>query len=353
MKHETLIHKKMDSTFERIELDHDPLPLCIEIHPTDFCNQGCEYCFGAGKHRKGIETNQRQKYMSLTDYRTLFSEMSTYGINNLSISGGGEPFLSQDIDGIYDLAFDHNLRVRTVTNGNVLNSSTMERVLHTQEIRFSIDSTDPNTYSKIRKVNPAMLQKTINNIGKLVEARNIGGYPLEIGATCIIGYENAGQIENFADLVLGHLGIDHVVYKYDAYGIIKPDSKDEKHVDTQLKRVKEVFGNKIDSRLDQGTFSTDQPCVESYFKSVLNPYGELFSCCLGAQPGETNGIKYGDIKAEIKSGNSNPLTTIWKKTRTARDAMRKKVDCTDCNFTDRETNAKYVVFQNDFKVKGT
>lgn len=119
MRHEALLHGSQERIFTKIEKGHDPLPFCIEVHPTDFCNQGCRYCFGAGKHRTGIETKQREKYMSSSDYGVVFGEMKRSGIDNLSVSGGGEPFLSTDIEKIYASALDNNLIVRALSTNSI------------------------------------------------------------------------------------------------------------------------------------------------------------------------------------------------------------------------------------------
>lgn len=343
MKHEALLEGRMNETFQKVDRREDPLPICIEIHPTDFCNQGCLYCFGAGQGREGIETRQRGKYMSLGDYSSLFQEMAFNNIRDLSVSGGGEPLLSTDIDGIYSSALDNGLRVRTVTNGNTLNQSSLELVLLTQEVRFSVDTPNPITYSKLRRVNPRLHAKTLDNITRLVQAKNSGGFALEIGTTCIIGEENAEELEEFADIMIGQIGVDHVIYKSDIYGNIKPDSEEATLVNQQLARAQEKYGDKIDYRPDLGGFEPGKPCAVPYFKAVLNSYGELYSCCLGAQPGERNGYKFGDVKAEIRNGNTDALVTVWEQTSDIRSKMLKKVGCMNCNFTDRKINNAYFV----------
>ncbi len=341
MKHEILLEGKMPETFQAIERKEDPLPICIEIHPTDFCNQGCLYCFGSGQGREGIITRQTQKYMSIDDYSALFHEMASKNIKDLSISGGGEPFLSSDIYGIFSLALDNGLRVRTVTNGNVLNQGLIDLVLRTQEIRFSIDTPDPMTYSKMRRVSPALHAKTINNIDQLVRAKSLSGSSLEIGATCIVGEDNAEQIEALADLMLGQLNIDHLIIKSDIYGNVKPSSGEQDSIATQITRVEDKYGDRVDHRSTDDEFETGKPCVVPHFKAVINPYGEFYSCCLGAQPGEKNGYRFGDVKSEIEAGNPSALITVWDRTKKVRDQMYKNVGCTNCNHTDRRINDAY------------
>jgi radical SAM protein with 4Fe4S-binding SPASM domain len=44
----------------------------------------------------------------------------------------------------------------------------------------------------------------------------------------------------------------------------------------------------------------------SYFKIALDPYGQVYSCCLASQPNETNGYLFSNIKNE-------KLSDIWEK----------------------------------------
>lgn len=234
--------------------------------------------------------------------------------------------------------------VRTVTNGNILNLELMNLILKTQEIRFSVDTPNPETYAYMRRVNSSLFGKTIENLKTLVSEKRRTNSNLEIGATCIISHQNSGQVAEFADLMLGEVAIDHVIYKSDIYGNVKPGKNDLRIVSEQLSQIKEKYGEKVDIRPDLGEFNSGQPCVVTSFKSVINPYGEFFSCCLGAQPGEKNGYKYGDVKSLIREGESNPISTIWAETGDIRQEMKRRVGCTDCNFTDREINVDYLKF---------
>lgn len=96
MRHERILERGMDSTFEEIASGADPYPRIIEIHPTDVCNQGCNYCFHGGN---GFgESRDPSKYLSAQQLEQLIRNMSDLHINELSISGGGEPFLSKDME---------------------------------------------------------------------------------------------------------------------------------------------------------------------------------------------------------------------------------------------------------------
>ncbi len=344
MKHERELLAKTTEIFQKVDQKLDPYPSCIEIYPTDICNQRCSYCFhggeGFGKQR------DIKRFMQVEDYAVLFKEMADLNIDILSISGGGEPFLFKGIVGVIDQAIANNLRVRIVTNGNFISPEAIDRILQCEEIRFSIDTPDPETYSRIRKIPASLHQKTLDNIVGLVEARQQRGGNVDIGSTCIIGSDNVAQLTQFADLMLDQLGIDKVVFKYDIYGEFAADASYRAGVDSQLKTAKLQHGDKVEIRPELPDFQTGLPCIVPYFKSAINPYGELYSCCLGAQPKEVNGYKLGNVADNIRKGKTNPLETVWKESRDIRLSMLKKVACTSCNFTDRNINLQYTEHSN-------
>lgn len=344
MRHEVELLTARREIFLKIDKKRDPYPLCIEIYPTDICNQRCQYCFhggnGFGKDR------DEKKFMKLKDYAVLFKEMAGLNINILSIAGGGEPFMHKQILGIIDQAIVNNLRVRIVTNGNFISSKAIDKILQCEEIRFSVDTPDPETYSGIRKVPVQLHQKVLDDITNLVKAKEQKNSNINIGAACIIGSDNATQLIWFADLMLSYLRIDTVVFKYDIYGKFLANKGFQKMINSQLKAIKEKYGNKVEIRIKLPNFKTGLPCVVSYFKSAINPYGELYSCCLGAQPREINGYKLGNIVGNIRKGISNPFATVWKESKDIRLSMSRETACISCNFTDRNINKRYIEYIN-------
>jgi len=166
MNHEILLLNSTRKIFKEIG-GNDTFPVCVEIHPTDKCNQHCHYCFhrslGFGKEKGNI------KFLTTSDYVIIFAEMSRIGVQNLSISGGGEPFMAGNLFNILQLALNNNLNVRVVTNGSVGVMSDLrmlEELVKCDEIRFSVDSTKPDVYSALRNVPESHLFRVFENIKK-------------------------------------------------------------------------------------------------------------------------------------------------------------------------------------------
>lgn len=344
MRHETELLSRTSEIFQKVDQKLDPYPSCIEIYPTDVCNQRCQYCFHGGL---GFgEQRDIKKFMQVEDYAVLFKEMANLNINILSISGGGEPFIFKDIVGVIDQALANSLKVRIVTNGNFISPEATDRILQCEEIRFSVDTPNPETYSRIRSVTSRLHQRTLDNISRLVEAKKQRGGSVDIGATCIIGQDNAAQLTQFANLMIDQLGIDKVVFKHDIYGEFATNESSRTDINSQLDTAKERYGDKVEIRPELPDFKTGLPCVVPYFKSAINPYGELYSCCLGAQPKEINGYKLGNIADSIREGKTSPLEIVWKESREIRLSMLEQVACSSCNFTDRNINLHYLESKN-------
>lgn len=338
MRHEVILAADIETTFRGIENGKDPYPRVIEIHPTDVCNQGCEYCFHSGN---GFgESRDPSRYLNTQQLGRLVDEVSDLGITEISISGGGEPFLSKDMKILLTEAKVRKINSRIVTNGNFIPEDLLPYITDCSEIRFSMDTVDAETYARIRNVKSNLLRITLINIQRVVSAKQERKSDVEIGATFIVNSRNQEQIADFASVLLGELGIDKIIYKYDVYGRYVPNG-DHLRISEQLKLTKEQWGERVNVRNPLGDFVSGLPCVVPYFKSVVNPYGDVYSCCLGSQPGEMNGFFLGNISRGLSNEGENSFAKVWKNSKSIRDEMLKSVKCVDCNFTDRAINESY------------
>lgn len=330
MDHENRQFERVESVISSIVDGKDLAPYCIEVHPTDFCNQACSYCFHGGE---GEDASRRNEQLTLGEYVQLFQEAEELGVSEISISGGGEPFLDPNISEILDWLSTSPLRTRIVTNGNFIPHTALSGVLAADEIRFSVDAVNPETYNTQRGMKGGnLLNRTISNIQMLVNERAKTDSILNIGATFLLTDINMDEIEDFAELMLNELGIEKVIYKYDIYSINVPSTRDQ--LETRLTRLKELFGEKVEYRNGVDKQQIVGPCAVPFFKVAFNPYGELASCCLGSQPGEENGVQLGSLK------EYNDLEGLWQASSTIRQnlLLGEGANCKDCNKTDQAIN---------------
>lgn len=336
MIHEENLQNKKGLIFESVRSGGDPLPQCVEIHPTDICNQGCSYCFhggnGYGRERKATEL------LTPENYSTLFREFSTLGIPSISISGGGEPFARKDTSSIIDIAADSGISVRVVTNGNLVNSRDIyDSLLRCQEVRFSIDTINPETYAEIRNVSSYMLNITLDNIRKLIALRKITRHSLIIGVTFMVNEHNHNEFSAFASAMLDGVGVDKVVLKYDIYeDSAAQDDRNSINPET-LESLKVTYGDRIEIR-KRIPMLNGTPCVVPYFKVAINPYGQVYSCCLGAQPKGKNGY----LLEKLDFNYVSPFQFLWQESKGVRAKMVASTRCQYCNHTDKQINQDFI-----------
>jgi len=328
MRHEEIQDERIALLANKLSEDYELFPQIIEIHPTDKCNHRCFYCFHEGK---GYNKSREREILSLDQYLKLFYEMKHLDIHNLSIAGGGEPFLDTRIAIILRGARKSDLITRIVTNGTLLTDEILAEVIYCREIRFSIDSFTEETYSKIRNVNGSMRKIVIKNLEKIINTRNNHhNSELKIGVSFIVSELNINELLDFCN-EMNLIDVDTIIVKYDIYD----QTPFSDHIRSNVDKAKKI-SDKVESRVDEKIAPFGLSCFVPYFKVSFNPYGELFSCCLGSQPGEKNGYFLGNL-------HNQSLREIWKASRDLRQKLiMEGVQCVNCNYTDHKINRRLI-----------
>lgn len=125
MEHENKQFKRSFELTNKLKRGVDPYPQIIEIHPTYRCNHRCAYCF----HR-GVKYNSSKNpgFLKIPHYKSLFKEMNSLGINDLSISGGGEPTMDTRLPALIREAYRNSLHVRMVSNGSFMSNKLLNEL---------------------------------------------------------------------------------------------------------------------------------------------------------------------------------------------------------------------------------
>lgn len=310
----------------RAQLRHgeDPLPLHVEIHPTDVCNHRCAWCFHGGT---GFDPQRKPELLQLGEYGALFRELRRLEVQSLSISGGGEPTLDPRLPELLELAVAAGLRVRLVTHGTHLSPAVLERLAGASEVRVSLDALSPMTYAAARRVPPAFFERALASVQALVELRETRAPALRVGTTFIVNPDNQSEALGFAQRML-ELQVDAIVFKtdIDSRRRIAPEAYAR-----ALEEVRALGHPRIEVRPYANPEPQGLPCFVPFFKVAFNPYGELFSCCLGSQPGETNGLRLGSLR-------DTTFAQLWSHSRSLRQQLQRGAACTRCNATDAQLN---------------
>lgn len=123
--------------YEKIELDS----LVIEI--TRKCNLNCKHCFNSGS---------RIREMPLELLDCIIQEAMTFGVKEISLSGG-EPLLHSQLFNIFDMLKKYpQIKFGLLTNGTLLNCKIIHSIeaLENSFIQISFDGSQKEIYEANR-----------------------------------------------------------------------------------------------------------------------------------------------------------------------------------------------------------
>jgi len=124
-------------------------PLHVLVEPTSICNLRCVMCFQSDESFRG---KPYAGNMSFELFKKIVDESQSNGLNALTLSGRGEPLLNKRIADMLRYAGGKFFDFKLNTNATVMNESMCRAILDSglTELVFSVDSTDKETYAKIR-----------------------------------------------------------------------------------------------------------------------------------------------------------------------------------------------------------
>lgn len=135
----------------------------IQFHPTNRCNLNCVFCW---PHNHTI----LNKEIDESRLKGLVIEACSLSPMFITISGGGEPLLREELAWMMETIKSHNIAGALITNGTLIKKSLAEKVVEIgwDEVQFSIHSPNAELDRKIRGGNESF-SKTVKGI-KLITA---------------------------------------------------------------------------------------------------------------------------------------------------------------------------------------
>lgn len=181
-------------------------PIHVEMGITNKCNHNCEFCTLSW-------IDHGSKELDLEILKKTIKEFSEVGVKSIYLAGEGEPTLHKDLPEIIRTASNLGIKVSMSTNGSALDSKLSSQIIENLSwIRFSLDSINPVTYSKMHGVNKSELFKVLENITKMVNLKNKKKLNINIGVQAIFEPKNANEMVQMAQL-LKDIGVDNFQVK--------------------------------------------------------------------------------------------------------------------------------------------
>ena len=167
-------------------------PTLIQLEPTTRCNLDCITC-----SRTSLAKSRLNKDLSVAQFNDMLLQIPAG--TTLKLQGLGEPLLNRDIWEIAHNAKAKGVKLTTITNGTLIDSSNTDRILqYLDSIAISLDSTDPENYRQIRR--KGELAKLLVNIDFLMERKRQMKSKTKVYLIFVVTNLNVHELKNYFEL---------------------------------------------------------------------------------------------------------------------------------------------------------
>ena len=130
-------------------------PFYVYLNLSNICNANCVFC--------EVRTNKEKK--CAIDVKKVIDELSELGTKYIHFTGGGEPFVNDDIFEYLDYCTKKNIKIILISNGLNLNEEKIKKLSKFNIVAFffSIDSCYPEVHDELRRVK-GLFEKATSNI---------------------------------------------------------------------------------------------------------------------------------------------------------------------------------------------
>jgi radical SAM protein with 4Fe4S-binding SPASM domain len=173
------------------------LPTLATIEPTTRCNCRCLYCRALiSKTEMG---SLQSRDMTLEDFDMVLKKLPF--IRRFEFVGLGEPFLHPHLFDMIIRINRNGKKTCVSTNGTILDENTCVNIIRSgvDHLRLSIDSTDPDTFAKLRV--GAELEQVKAGVRRLVNLkRRMKSKTPHLILSVVASRENQGELKNIIRL---------------------------------------------------------------------------------------------------------------------------------------------------------
>lgn len=296
---------------ESIYNDRPVYPSVLEVHVGTTCPCACIFCYSKGEtclssDCAGYRPGPNASLLNSNEISSIITEMVDNGCNSIYFSGGLEPFSSRKtVDVLRRLPQDPEVRIYTNGVPDILDGEDVLELAVTRasQIRFSIHAATPNTYNIVqiphRTDGKEIFQKVIGRVKKamMIQKRLLdsGNSAARIGVTFLTVPANYAELEDAVDM-WSEIGINFFDIGNDA---LRDEPRTKMLTEEQKKNLKSIIerikkfseSNKLGGMMVrpsresvQVALQRAEKCYAPLDKAVLDPYGNLWACCMRAHP---------------------------------------------------------------------
>ncbi|MDD5020837.1 MAG: radical SAM protein [Endomicrobiaceae bacterium] len=231
-------------------------PRKIHVLLTTACNLKCIMCY-IPKKSSAYEINRQ--------FIDFIVDTIPY-LENITWQGG-EVFLHNKFQDLFELAGKHNVKQNIITSGLLLNQKIIDSVMkYNTELTISIDSVDKQTYEKIRC--GANFKQLLKNLEIIKKYKNKKYFNYNM--TSVIMSLNYNQLDSLVDFAISHgfnlVSFQKVICNHDNK-FLSLTKEQEKEVFKNINKLKRKYENVIkiqtDISVDEQNSSCELPEIQN------------------------------------------------------------------------------------------
>lgn len=329
------MYERIAERIEGWERGEKPGPYSIQLNPTNRCNLECRFCWQRTDEKIDYTEISYDRYMDLVE------EAAALDVQEIEITGGGEPLMRKDL--VVDLIKKikkHGMKGKMITNGTDLDRDSLQEIVESEwdEIVFSIDGPE-EVHDYLRQVE-GCFQDTIDSMEKLKELKS-GKLPITTlhMVLCNRNFDLVKETVGIADSTgCDNFFVEPIVtlaFDTDIGERLKMNKEETEEALENIKEAKELAERKsinhnldsLESELIESTNDMDEVireegeeeksgilgsvCYEPWYNMVIRPEGDVGPCCMFDNKGpkimenSLEGIWFGEYFEEIRNGLKN------------------------------------------------
>lgn len=182
-------------------------PIYVRIKPTNKCDHHCSYCsYEPGSGCPVSETINRNDQIDKGKMLEILDDFKERGVKAVTYSGGGEPLVYPWISEIMRKTLENGIDLSIITNGQKLRGESAEILTQAEWVRVSSSESDPETFSKTRKVHERWFYELADNLRNFAKIKKES---CEFGINFVVHEGNANQVYRSVKY-FKELGVNHV-----------------------------------------------------------------------------------------------------------------------------------------------
>jgi MoaA/NifB/PqqE/SkfB family radical SAM enzyme len=173
-------------------------PIHIRIKPTNICNHNCSYCSYQNSYGQLGKDMNGGDFIPYSKMVEIMNDCIDMKVKAITFSGGGEPLMYRNIDGVFRHLYGNKIKLGMLTNGILLSDELAKIALKCCTwIRISMDGWDPKSYAEYRGCPESNFDRLMDNIRKAVASKS----GCVIGVNIIVDGKNAEHLYDMVKMV--------------------------------------------------------------------------------------------------------------------------------------------------------